>query len=95
MKLSSVFGNNKKILGKYTCDGQNINPKLIIGEVPEEAESLVLIVDDPDIPNEVKEKIGVKVFDNCVLFKGRFNVGAVGAEFNVVYPIVILYSSAV
>ena len=39
MKLSSVFGNNKKIPGKYTCDGQNINPKLIIGEVPEEADT--------------------------------------------------------
>ena len=68
MKLSSVFDNNKWIPERYTCDGQNINPKLIIEGVPEEAKSLVLIVDDPDIPNEVKEKMRIKIFDHWVLF---------------------------
>jgi Raf kinase inhibitor-like YbhB/YbcL family protein len=45
---SPVFKSNKLIPSKYTCDGENVNPPLIISHVPENAKSLVLIVDDPD-----------------------------------------------
>ena len=51
MKISSsAFANNSFIPSKYTCDGQDINPSLKIENVPAEAKSLVLIVDDPDAP---------------------------------------------
>lgn len=46
--LSPVFLNNQPIPSKYTCDGENVNPPLSFLEVPENAKSLVLIVDDPD-----------------------------------------------
>lgn len=50
--FSSAFASNGSIPGKYTCDGQNINPPLEFEGIPEEAESLVLIVDDPDAPTK-------------------------------------------
>lgn len=54
MKIESpAFLNNTPIPAKYTCDGENINPRLIISGVPENAKSLVLIVDDPDAPGAV------------------------------------------
>jgi hypothetical protein len=48
---SEAFGDGEKIPKKYTCDGADINPPLKISDVPDDAESLVLIVDDPDAPS--------------------------------------------
>ncbi|HOX41059.1 MAG TPA: YbhB/YbcL family Raf kinase inhibitor-like protein [bacterium] len=48
--ISPTFGNNEKMPKEYTCDGNNLSPHLEIEDVPEEAESLVLIADDPDAP---------------------------------------------
>lgn len=51
MKLSSPgFTHNGVIPSKYTCDGADVNPALMIEAVPGEAKSLALIMDDPDAP---------------------------------------------
>jgi Raf kinase inhibitor-like YbhB/YbcL family protein len=52
---SSAFENNGKIPSLYTCDGKNINPPLEIRNVPPAARSLVLIMDDPDVPSSVRK----------------------------------------
>ncbi len=48
--VSSVFTNNSSIPKKYTCDGKNINPPLSFFDMPPNAKSFALIVDDPDAP---------------------------------------------
>jgi Raf kinase inhibitor-like YbhB/YbcL family protein len=49
MKLTSPeFEHNQFIPRKFTCEGDDVNPALIIEDVPKEAKSLALIIDDPD-----------------------------------------------
>lgn len=48
---SPAFGKNDLIPSKYTRDGAGINPELIIDDVPSDARSLALILDDPDAPS--------------------------------------------
>src|SRR6476469_4451859 len=43
-----AFQAGGDIPAKFTCNGANANPELKINGVPNEAKSLVLIVDDPD-----------------------------------------------
>ncbi len=47
---SSAFTNNSPIPDEFTCNGSDINPPLSIGGIPEDAQSLVLIIEDPDAP---------------------------------------------
>ena len=51
MRLTSPeFENNGHIPRKFTGLGDDINPALIIDDIPAETKSLTLIVDDPDAP---------------------------------------------
>lgn len=46
--LSPAFEHNQNIPPKYTCDNADVSPPLQFKDVPSQAQSLVLIVDDPD-----------------------------------------------
>jgi len=47
---SPAFVSHGDIPAKYTCDGKNINPPLEISGAHADAQTLVLIMDDPDAP---------------------------------------------
>jgi Raf kinase inhibitor-like YbhB/YbcL family protein len=49
LKITSpAFQNNGNIPSKYTCDGKDINPPLVIENCPPGTRSIALICDDPD-----------------------------------------------
>lgn len=50
---SDAFANRGNIPPEYTCEGVGDSPPLEIGEIPEDTQSLALIMDDPDAPKGV------------------------------------------
>jgi Raf kinase inhibitor-like YbhB/YbcL family protein len=66
MKLAAKsFSQGGKIPSKHTCDGSDISPELHISGVPAHAVSLVLIIDDPDVPSVVRAD---QMWDHWVVF---------------------------
>ena len=58
MKLTSpAFAAEGEIPARYTCQGDDVSPALAWSAVPEDARSLVLIVDDPDAPDPAAPKM--------------------------------------
>jgi len=51
---SPAFANDGSIPAKYTCDGAGVNPPLVFSGAPAAAKSLALIVEDPDVPKNLK-----------------------------------------
>lgn len=65
MRLTSpAFAHGDTIPERYGREFANINPPLTITDVPSGAVSLVLIMDDPDVP----EAAGVPVWIHWVVF---------------------------
>jgi Raf kinase inhibitor-like YbhB/YbcL family protein len=48
---SSAFKDGEAIPRQYSCDGANVSVPLAWGDVPTSAQSLALIMDDPDAPS--------------------------------------------
>ncbi|WP_297215373.1 YbhB/YbcL family Raf kinase inhibitor-like protein [Thermoplasma sp.] len=54
------FSNGSQIPVKFTCDGSDEMPKIMIEGVPDKAKALALIVDDPDAPSGL--------FTHCIIY---------------------------
>jgi Raf kinase inhibitor-like YbhB/YbcL family protein len=48
---STIFKDGDDIPARYTCDGKNLSPPLNWTGVPQTAQSLALLMDDPDAPS--------------------------------------------
>lgn len=48
---SSAYNDGGAIPAKYTCEGEDISPRLAWSCVPDGTRNLVLIIDDPDAPD--------------------------------------------
>jgi Raf kinase inhibitor-like YbhB/YbcL family protein len=63
---STAFEDAGRIPDKYTCDGDRfLSPPLSITGVPEGTQALALIMDDPDVPKELRED---GLFTHWILF---------------------------
>lgn len=66
MTISSPdFENQGDIPSKFTCDGENINSTLEFKDIPNGAKTLALLMDDPDVPKNLKPD---GVFDHWTVF---------------------------
>ncbi|HET8668808.1 MAG TPA: YbhB/YbcL family Raf kinase inhibitor-like protein [Terriglobales bacterium] len=48
--MSSFFQHEGKIPASFTCDGENISPELSWRDAPDQTQSFVLLMHDPDAP---------------------------------------------
>lgn len=62
---SNVFEFSGNIPVVYTCEGEDISPPLNFRNVPEQAKSLVLIMEDPDAPDP---KAPQMTWDHWILY---------------------------
>jgi Raf kinase inhibitor-like YbhB/YbcL family protein len=62
---SPAFNSGAKIPSRFTCEGDDVSPPLMIAGVPEGAKSLALIIDDPDAPDPKAPK---RVWAHWLLF---------------------------
>lgn len=53
MKITAEFHHNEMMPPQYTCNGEGRFPDLTVGDIPEFAKTLALIVDNPDAPSGV------------------------------------------
>jgi Raf kinase inhibitor-like YbhB/YbcL family protein len=62
---SAAFAPGGEVPRRYTCQGEDFSPPLAWSGVPANAQSLVLIVDDPDAPDPAAPKM---VYVHWVLY---------------------------
>lgn len=51
---SAAFDHGGPIPARYTCDGENVSPPLLLSGAPEGTRSIALIMEDPDVPTTIR-----------------------------------------
>ena len=68
---SPAFAPNGSIPSKFTCEGADMSPPLEWFGVPKDAQTLALIVDDPDAPDPAKPE---RVYVHWVVYNIPANI---------------------
>ncbi|WP_213358309.1 YbhB/YbcL family Raf kinase inhibitor-like protein [Chlamydiifrater phoenicopteri] len=56
MQLKALsFPHGGDIPSKHTCQGIEVSPELVFLDVPKETKTLALIMEDPDVPEHIRE----------------------------------------
>ncbi len=61
---SQAFDDGSTIPKRFGRDFENINPPLVIEDMPPETVSWTIIIDDPDVPSTA----GVSIWDRWIVF---------------------------
>lgn len=77
---SEAFAHEEEIPVKYTCNGEGINPPLNISNIPDETQTLALIVEDPDAPGGTYDHWIVWNIDPVSVLKENFSPGISGSN---------------
>jgi hypothetical protein len=78
--LSRAFEHGDRIPDRHTCKGEDINPAFSIEDISEDAETLAIVVDDPDAPMGTWVHWilwNIKAEDELKLEEGVIPIGAV------------------
>ena len=62
---SPAFDNEQPIAARYTCEGKGISPALSWSGVPNRAQTLALIVEDPDAPDPAAPE---RIFTHWIIY---------------------------
>lgn len=66
MRITSpAFGNQQSIPTRFTCEGEDVSPPLSWTGAPERAQTLALIVEDPDAPDPAAPK---RIFTHWLIY---------------------------
>lgn len=71
---STAFEDGALIPKRFTCEGDNVNPPLSFSNIPASAQSLVLLMDDPDVPRHIRQD---GTWDHWVIFDMPASTGGV------------------
>jgi len=72
--ISPAFEHEGTVPSRFTCDGDNVSPPLAITGVPEGTQALAIVMDDPDVPKQLRPD---GVFDHWVLFNIAPSTGSI------------------
>lgn len=77
MLSSPSFDDGDPIPDRYGYTESNVNPPLVVEDVPEGAASLVLLVDDPDA-----EPVAGKIWDHWVVWNVDQDIGEIPEDWS-------------
>ena len=76
---SSAFEHEGEIPRRYSCDGLDVSPPLTLHDIPPEAVTLALVMDDPDAPGGTWDHwVAYDIPTTSTILEGATSLGTSG-----------------